>query len=410
LLKQLKSTKEQLISEKKIMDKKDKHIYPISETPFSIPNNWTWCYLSDISIIQEGPGIRKHQYNNEGVQFLTVTNIIEGFVDLDKSKKYISIDEYKERYSHFTINKGDIVTACSGGSWGKSAIFNYDDKIILNTSTLRLRFFNDLGDNRYLYYLTKTDYFKKSLSSYSTGQQPNYGYYHYSRIPIPLPPLSAQRRIVEILDKSLATIDTARAIAEKNLQNSLELFDSYLNKVFTNPREDWKEKKLVDVCTLQRGFDLPKRLRENGRFPLASSSGIIDTHCEYKVKGPGVVTGRSGSIGNVFHIAKDFWPLNTTLYVKDFHGNESMFIYHLLKQFGLNKYASGAGVPTLNRNNVHHELIKIPISIDEQKEIVKDVEDLSTYIKNLENNYNQKLRDLDELKRSILQKAFDGKL
>ena len=183
-----------------------------------------------------------------------------------------------------------------------------------------------------------------------------------------------------------------------------------LNKVFANTGKDWEEKKLVDVCTLQRGFDLPKRLRKNGRFPLASSSGIIDTHSECKVKGPGVVTGRSGSVGNVFHISEDFWPLNTVLYVKDFRGNDSMFVYHLLKQFGLKKYASGAGVPTLNRNNVHDELVKVPASIDEQKQIVIDIEKLSTQTKKLETIYQQKLADLEELKKSILQKAFDGKL
>ena len=168
--------------------------------------------------------------------------------------------------------------------------------------------------------------------------------------------------------------------------------------------------KLVDVCTLQREFDLPKRLRKNGKFPLAGSSGIIDTHYKCKVKGPGVVTGKSGSVGNVFHISEDFWPLNAVLYVKDFHDNDSMFVYHLLKQFGLKKYASGTGVPTLNRNNVHVELVKVPASIDEQKQIVIDIEKLSTQIKKLEAIYQQKLSDLEELKKSILQKAFEGQL
>ena len=98
------------------------------------------------------------------------------------------------------------------------------------------------------------------------------------------------------------------------------------------------------------------------------------------------------------------------LYVKDFHDNDSMFVYHLLKQFGLKKYASGTGVPTLNRNNVHVELVKVPASIDEQKQIVIDIEKLSTQIKKLEAIYQQKLSDLEELKKSILQKAFEGQL
>ena len=82
-----------------------------------------------------------------------------------------------------------------------------------------------------------------------------------------------------------------------------------------------EEKKLGDCCTLQRGFDLPRRLRKNGDYPLVSSSGISDTHNEFKVLSPGVATGRSGSIGKVFFIEHNFWPLNTVLYIKDFHNN-----------------------------------------------------------------------------------------
>ena len=80
-----------------------------------------------------------------------------------------------------------------------------------------------------------------------------------------------------------------------------------------------------------------------------SSSGAIDFHNEAKVLRPGVVTGRSGSIGNVFYIDSDFWPLNTSLYVKDFHGNYPRFVYYLLLSFRLERFTSGAGVPQGNR-------------------------------------------------------------
>src|SRR5690606_35053565 len=88
------------------------------------------------------------------------------------------------------------------------------------------------------------------------------------------------------------------------------------------------------------------------------------------VPGPGVVTGRSGSIGNVFFIEEDFWPLNTVLYIKDFHGNDPRFIYHLLRHFDLKRFATGTGVPTLNRNFVHDEPVIIPTSVAEQQRIV----------------------------------------
>ncbi len=174
-------------------------------------------------------------------------------------------------------------------------------------------------------------------------------------------------------------------------------------------REGWVLKKLGDVCTLQRGFDLPKRLREPGVFPLISSSGEIDSHTEAKVKGPGVATGRSGSIGNVFYIEKDFWPLNTVLYVKDFHGNYERFVYHLLKQFDLGKYASGAGVPTLNRNHVHDIEIYIPEAIEEQKRIVAMLDEAFAGIDAAIANTEKNLANARELFESYLNNIFSMK-
>lgn len=237
VVEKLKEAKNELIQSKSIMDKKDNNKYPIAELPFTIPENWSWVYLSDVSIIQEGPGIRKHQYKNSGMQFLTVTNILEGRVDLDKSKKYISKSEYNEKYIHFTINKGDIVTACSGGTWGKSAIYDLDEKLMLNTSTLRLRFYQDLGDNKFLYYLTKAKYFKNNLSQYSTGQQPNYGYSHYSKIPIPIPPQEVQTELSKILEEYEIKINSLLNKYESKLEVLTELEKTVHANVFSEKSE-----------------------------------------------------------------------------------------------------------------------------------------------------------------------------
>lgn len=174
-------------------------------------------------------------------------------------------------------------------------------------------------------------------------------------------------------------------------------------------RGGWEIKRLGDVCTLQRGFDLPKRLRESGQYPLISSSGEIDSHIEAKVQAPGVATGRSGSIGNVFLIEKDFWPLNTVLYVKDFHDNDERFVYHLLKKFDLKRYASGAGVPTLNRNNVHDVEVCVPASREEQQRIVAILDDVFEGIDAATANAEQNLKHTRELLESYLQSVFKDK-
>lgn len=170
-------------------------------------------------------------------------------------------------------------------------------------------------------------------------------------------------------------------------------------------RDGWQTKKLVDVATLQRGFDLPAQDRTYGGIPLVTSSGISDTVSKSAVCGPGVATGRSGSIGNVFFIDEDFWPLNTVLYVKDFHGNDPRFVFYLLQKFDLKRFAAGAGVPTLNRNFVHDELVNIP-PLPEQQRIVALLDEAFEGLTTAKANAEQNLRNARALFESHLQAVF----
>ena len=204
-----KLTKEKIILKKPFLNNED------IEPKFQIPNNWAWAYLSNVSIIQEGAGIRKHQYKENGIQLFSVTNILDGEIDLEKKQLYVSVDEYQKKYSHLKLNIGDIVTACSGGSWGKVAIYNEPDEVMLNTSTLRMRFFEDLGNNKYLYYVIKSEYFKRGLAEQLSGIQPNFGYAHYSTIPIPLPPLEEQQRIVNKIEDLMEKLDEIKPIEDE---------------------------------------------------------------------------------------------------------------------------------------------------------------------------------------------------
>lgn len=149
LVEKLKLRMKYLVEEKKIYKKKPTEpFYSTEDYPFDIPNSWYWVQLSDISIIQEGAGIRKYQYTDSGIQLFSVTNILDGNIDLEKKKLFVSMDDFLEKYTHLRLNRGDIVTACSGGSWGKVAIYDKEDTVMLNTSTLRLRFFDDIGDRK----------------------------------------------------------------------------------------------------------------------------------------------------------------------------------------------------------------------------------------------------------------------
>ena len=151
---------------------------------------------------------------------------------------------------------------------------------------------------------------------------------------------------------------------------------------------NWKNGELGDFVTLKRGFDLPQQKREDGQVPIFSSSGITGTHSTAMVKAPGVITGRYGTIGEVFYAAKDFWPLNTTLFVEDFHGNDAKFIYYFLKTLEWSKFTSASAVPGINRNTVHKEIVSLP-DIETQRRIASTLSMFDEKIKiNTEINDN----------------------
>lgn len=133
--------------------------------------------------------------------------------------------------------------------------------------------------------------------------------------------------------------------------------------------EGWPLRTLGDLVTLQRGIDLPDVKRREGNVPIMGSFGITGRHAAAACKGPGVTVGRSGaSIGTVAFIGEDYWPLNTCLYVKDFHGNSPLFAFYFLKTMDLAAHNSGSAQPSLNRNFVHPLPIRFP-ALPEQRAI-----------------------------------------
>ncbi len=125
--------------------------------------------------------------------------------------------------------------------------------------------------------------------------------------------------------------------------------------------DTWTRLPLGNFVTLQRGHDLPNQRRRPGSVPILGSFGITGWHDEAKASGPGVTVGRSGaSFGVVSYSSCDYWPLNTALYVIDFHGNDPRFAYYFLQQFDFQRYNSGSAQPSLNRNFVHPAVVDVP--------------------------------------------------
>ncbi|MDD2800121.1 MAG: restriction endonuclease subunit S [Methylococcales bacterium] len=168
--------------------------------------------------------------------------------------------------------------------------------------------------------------------------------------------------------------------------------------------EDWNVNAISDVAPLQRGFDLPTPQLRSGPFPVVYSNGVLHCHNKAVVTAPGVVTGRSGTIGKVNFIESDYWPHNTTLWVTSFKGNAPKFIYYLYQNIGLERFGTGSGVPTLNRNDVHSFSVPMP-PVAEQEAIADALSDTDALIESLEQLITKKRH----LKQGTMQQLLTGK-
>lgn len=163
----------------------------------------------------------------------------------------------------------------------------------------------------------------------------------------------------------------------------------------------WKTLPLGDVLTFQRGFDITKAEQRDGPYWVISSSGAKSTNEHFKVEGPGVVIGRKGSLGTVFYSEASYWPHDTTLWVRDFHGNHPKFAYYYLQTMGLERLDAGSSNPSLNRNHIHTIPVLWP-SLPIQRRIAGI---LSAYDDLIENS-QRRIKILEEMARRLYREWF----
>jgi type I restriction enzyme S subunit len=234
LINQIEKDKIELIAKRKYKPLIASERPDIKELCFKIPKNWQWFRLGEVAFFQEGPGIRVWQFTKSGVKLLNVQNILkDDTVDYLNSDKYVSESEFNEKYKHFQIEDGDILWASSGASWGKIAW--HEDPgfpIMLNTSTVRLKFLSDKLYDPYLFYFLKTEFFKVQMIHQLMGMQPNFGATHLSRTYIPIPPLEEQKRIVAEIEKQLSKTKQLKEHIIANQQATEQLLKSFLHQAF----------------------------------------------------------------------------------------------------------------------------------------------------------------------------------
>ena len=359
---------------------------------------WKIKRLADVLELQNGYAFDSKGFNpTDGFPLIRIRSLKAG---VETETRFNG--EYDQKY---VVKAGDLLI----GMDGEFGCYDWKgEPALLNQRVCRLQGFTGELIPRFLFYGVN-DYLKaiEDVTGYTTVK-------HISSkqildIEFPVPPLAEQQRIVGLLDEAFEGLATAKANAEKNLQNARALFESHLQSVFTHRGPGWVETTIGDQLTLQRGFDITKDQQNNGEVPVVSSGGIKSYHDKAMARGPGVVIGRKGTLGKVFYLENDYWPHDTTLWVKDFKGNEPRFVYYLFAGLDVKRLDSGAANPALNRNQVHPIEVTWP-RVDRQKALVETLDALEAETQRLAGLYERKLAALEALKKSLLHQAFTGEL
>ena len=296
----------------------------------------------------------------------------EIFIDKTKYGEKIQTSEYEKQGKHIIVDQGQAEIA--GYTNREEGLFNEVPVIIFGDHTRLIKYIDEpffLGADgvKVLRSKEKNANYKYLYYALKSAKIPNTGYNRHFKwlkdVEINYPDSVKQEKIVDILDRVSDVIEKRKA----ELSYLDTLIKARFVEMFGDPIRNTQNRsttEFINVVKMQRGFDLPVQDRQqDGEIPVYGSNGALDYHNVAKIHG-GVITGRSGTIGKVFYTEGDFWPLNTSLFSADTHGNNVIYLGYLLQLFDLTRFVEGTGVPTLNRNMFHNKQI-IDVPIDEQR-------------------------------------------
>ncbi|MEW5784794.1 MAG: restriction endonuclease subunit S [Bacillota bacterium] len=344
--------------------------------------------------------------------------------------------------SEYIFDELLVLVGEDGAKWGsgENTAYAVKGKCWVNNHAHVLRPFREILIDKWLiYYLNHSDL--KLFVSGLTVPKLNQG--NLKKIPIPVPPLPEQQRFVDILDEAFEGIVRAKANAEKNIQNARELFEGYLQSVFTQRGEGWVERRLgeediMKIIDGDRGVNYPKsseftsdgfclflntkNVRSDG-FNFDTTMFITEEKDRQlrkgKLKRDDVVLTTRGTIGNVGHYSEDVpydnIRINSGMLIFRPKKNKLLptYLFQLFRSAimkeQIKKYSTGAAQPQLPIKTLVNFNIPVP-EIETQNVIIKKLHSFEPVTKKLEFIYQQKLTALDELKKSLLDQAFSGQL
>ncbi len=372
-----------------------------------IPEDWEVKRLGQLGNFHKGQGVKRSDSAGGNIPCIRYGEIYTQHNDIVRCFiSYISreIAETAER-----LRSGDILFAGSGetkSEIGKAVAFIGEAEAYAGGDIVILR--QKVADPSFLGYLLNSPVVVRQKSSKGQGD----AIVHISAsalasMQIPLPCQAEQRAIAIALSDMDALLEALdRLIAKKR-----DIKQATMQQLLTGQTRlpgfegEWEVQRLGEFAPLQRGFDLPTTQIKNGKYPVVYSNGILNYHECYQVKGPGVVTGRSGTIGRVTFVSDHYWPHNTSLWVTNFKGNDPKFVFYLYSRLNFERFSSGSGVPTLNRNDLHALDIFIPNELEEQVAISTVLSDIDAEIQAL----HQRRTKTAALKQAMMQELLTGR-
>lgn len=378
-------------------------------------DDWDIIKLKNILNIQNGYAFNSKEFDYEkGVQLIRIRDLKDGY---NTVVKFLGV--YDEKY---IVKKGDFLI----GMDGEFECYEWKgENSLLNQRVCRLEGFDDKLLPKYLFYGINK-YLKdiEEVTSYTTVK--HISSRQINDIDFPIPPLEEQKQIVAILDKAFAAIDQAKANIEKNIENAKELFQSKLNDIFSQKGDGWEEKTLgelgkVSMCkrilkkqTTPDGEIPFFKIGTFGKEPNAFISKEIYDEFRSKYSFPkkgDILLSASGTIGRrvIYDGEPAYFQDSNIVWIDN---NEELVTNEYLYQFyGVCDFnpSKGATISRLYNDDLRKIKISFP-SIEEQKVVIPKMIELSNQTLKIKSNYKKKLEDLEELKKSILQKAFAGEL
>jgi type I restriction enzyme S subunit len=400
---------------------------------------WKKSELGDIAAINYGY-TAKASFEEVGPKFLRITDIQNDSVDWS-SVPLCPIDEAD--FKKHRLYDQDIVFARTGATTGKSYLVCDPPESVAASYLIRLRVEDSGVLARFVskYFQTR-EYWDSVTSGISGSAQGGFNASKLSAMVIPIPPIAEQKQIVAILDEAFEGIDSAIANTERNIANARELFESYLNAIFTRKGDDWEETKLgklLKILTDYHANGSYKILKQNvelldteGYAHMVRSTDFehgfqnafkyIDQHAyeflaKSKIFGGEVIISKIGNAGKVYLMPELEMPsslaMNLFLLRTDQDQLRSDYLYFFLEstlgRVQISERLNGTTTKTIRKDGIRSISVRFP-AIEEQEKIVEKLTYVLDETKRLEAVYQQKLAALNELKQSILQKAFSGEL